>query len=437
MGGPLPPPAPPWNPEGGLPPPLGNDEVAVRPAPPGRSGRTVRFGVFLALVTVAATAGMGWWMLGGRGRPVSLGRYGGIEIGTTGIKMIGLEYYRTPEGVRFHILDEPLDDNPKLSEIDKTSNDFDPHHLKRAVVNVRKYFKILHEQWEVPAENISIVCSSGLLLPFDSKSKDRNRDRLIAAIRDKTGKTPQFVDAQDEAEYAIKAIVPKKDWDQAVLIGLGGHNLKGGGLQRGAFLPFEVKEGASSFAKKVRARQKATGQPFADAAASLVNERIRAPLQKALAAVEELRRRQKVYFTGASAWAMATYTSPQEFYSGAAADPPRYHCRIRAGDFAKYLSIARTKKPAEIRLAVLSRLEGKGAWVKKVAENFSKIHGEVFRDNDKLVAGASILLSVAQEFQLQPGTADVLEPEKEIYGFRYGHVAWLIGYLGEQSGHLK
>jgi hypothetical protein len=363
----------------------------------------------------------------------SLGRFGGIEIGSTGVKMLGVEYYRVGEEVKYRLLGEPMDVNTNISDVPEGQNDLDARAVERTMAQVRDYFEAVRDQRGVPVENVFIVCSSGVLAKFrDDATRVRNRDKLAEAIREKTGKTPEFIDAHGEAKLSLQAIVPREEWKDAVLVDVGGENIKGGGFdKRGNFYDFSAKVGVKAYEKKVE-KGKRTNETFAEAARRLREAEVDVPLKKELSEIQNLRERKKVYILGGIAWAMATYTRPEEFYAPAGGDHPKYHHPIDPGDFAKFDELLQAKKPADIKKDILARLQGKGPWVEDVSDNIEKIQTEVFKKQDRLIGGAQVLLGLAHELQLVPA-----QPGKEIFGFRYGHVAWLLGYIGDRSGHMK
>jgi hypothetical protein len=419
--------------------PNGASSRTPLPVPRGAPARGGLFSVPVLLFGVLVLAGLGvggWLLFFNKSTPgpsiASLGRYGGVEIGSTGVKMLGVEYYQVGNEVKFRMLGEPMDVNTNITDIPEGQNDFDSRQVERTMAQVRDYFEALRDKRGVPAGNIFIACSSGVLAKFkDDDSRTRNRDRLVQAIRETTGKTPDFIDAHAEAKYSLQAIVPREDWNDAVLVDVGGENIKGGGFdKRGNFYDFSAKVGVKAYEKKIE-KGKRSDESFADAAQRLRESEVEKPLHKELAEIQDLRQRKKVYILGGIAWAMETYTRPEEFYSPAG-DQPAYHRPIAPPDFAAFDELLRKKQPKQIREDVLARVDGKGPWVEDVSDNLDKIQKEVFKKQERLIGGAQVLIGLATEL-------DLLHPQqpKELFGFRYGHIAWLLGYVGDRSGHRK
>jgi hypothetical protein len=169
---------------------------------------------------------------------------------------------------------------------------------------------------------------------------------------------------------------------------------------------------------------------FAETARRLRETKVEVPLRHELTLGRDLRDRKKVYFLGGIAWAMSTYVRPREFYSPSHGDEPRYHRPIAALDFDKFDALVRASGPAEIKKQVLAGLPAKEPWVKDIAANIDKIQHDVFKGRERLIGGAQVLRGVANELGIGYGP-------KELFGYRYGHIAWLLGYVSEQSGHVK
>jgi hypothetical protein len=128
---------------------------------------------------------------------------------------------------------------------------------------------------------------------------------------------------------------------------------------------------------------------------------------------------------------MATYTHPIDFYAPVGGDRPNYHRPLAATDFNRFDVMVCAKSPAQIKIELEQSAAGKGNDIEKaLSENIDKIQAEVFQKEDRIVGGAQILLVVADEFNL-------VSKEKEVTTFRYGQVAWLLGYVKARSGHLK
>ncbi len=429
-----------------LPTPKPAASAKATPSPPGNSGGRWKWVVALAggfILVLGGLAAAYFLLPSGKAAPaslVSLGKYGGIEIGSTGVKRVGVEYYKTDKGVVESLLDEPKDINPKIADLPEGADSFNDRAFQLTVDQVGDYYDAL-ENLGVPTENILVVCSSGVLAPFKTDEvAQRNHDRLVKAIRlklPKLGKDPEFIDAHDEAKFSFQETVKPDEWDDSVVVDVGGNNIKGGGfVRKDNFLDFSVMVGSSSFEKKVNKdiKDHHTGESFLEAALRLRPVLVEAPLHADLSAVDQLTKRKKVHLIGGIPWAMATYVEPDQFYAAKDADGgASYHCKLAAADIDLFDRMVRTRKPEEIKRLVESKAAEKGLdkhTSAAVDENVEKLQTEVFKNQDRLVGGAQILLAIDKEFSLQA-------ENKDVRSFRYGQVAWLLGYVKSRSGHMQ
>ncbi|HVS37813.1 MAG TPA: hypothetical protein VMS17_19805, partial [Gemmataceae bacterium] len=417
---------------GHAPPPPADAAPAASLGATSSKGNAIAFAL-LAVVVGVGLAVLGYQFFHGKvsnaapAAPVSLGKYGGIEIGSTGVKRVAVEYFQTDEGVKEVLLDE-LDFNPRLGDV-KGAPEFNPVALKDTLAGVGDYYDALTKMG-VPAGNVYVGCSSGVLEPFsDEAVRQRNHDVLFKAVREKTGGLePVFIEAHNEAMYGFQLVVPKSEWADAVLIDVGGNNIKGGGFIRGTFRDFTVPAGSSSFEKKV-SEARAKDEAFAAAAQRLSEKEIGAPLDAELGSKIELKERKKVYLLGGLPWALATYTHPVEFYNGAAEG--QYYCRLDLGtDLDLFGRMVRGEKPDAIRAEVLAKAAAqKKDVIDALTDNVNKIQKDVFQKQDRLVGGAEMLAILDGRFAMRA-------ENKGVCVFRYGQVAWLLRFVQERSGHL-
>ena len=226
------------------------------------------------------------------------------------------------------------------------------------------------------------------------RTRQRNRDKLVKAVwdkigRDKLARDPEFIDAHDEAKYGFQLVVPKSEWPDAVVIDVGGNNIKGGGFVRNTFRDFTVEAGVSSFEKKVATDRQANGGTVAESALRLSEAQIGKPLDAELGDKIELKERTKVYFLGGLPWALATYTHPVDFYTPTAGGGGLYYCRLNAQeDLDQFGEMVCKKKPADIKDEVLAKATGQKKEVTDaLKDNVDKIQKDVFKSQDRLVGG--------------------------------------------------
>src|SRR5262249_26786275 len=92
---------------------------------------------------------------------------------------------------------------------------------------VGKFFKQMETDFKVPAKNIYVVGSSGLPNP-------PNRDALVKAVKEKTGKDLRFVDARTEVALTIAGTVKPELRPTSLVMDVGSGNTKGGYFEKAA-----------------------------------------------------------------------------------------------------------------------------------------------------------------------------------------------------------
>jgi hypothetical protein len=353
----------------------------------------------------------------------TLGIYGGVEIGSSGVKMVVVEMWNQGGVTGFNVL-ENNDKDTEIVKVARGAKDFDPEKLKKTTKAIKEYFDKLHDDRHIPLDNIFIVSSSGVLSPFDKdvEAFQRNRARLAQEVKEKTGKELAFIDAAEEARYSTTSIVAKVDREKSLLLDIGSGNSKGGGFdKRENFLDIELELGSKTYEGRIL-EKKFTNESFVQAARRLTPEEIVAPLRRKVAEEPLLTPRPKVHLIGGIVWAMATFTHPEWQLER--------RLTLTAQDIDAFQQMVETNDAEANRNDVLrrARMKGPDALVAAVEEDLNRIQKNVFKDQNRLVAGSHILKCISEAYDLK---------NKEISFFRLGHYSWMLGYVLKKSGHWK
>jgi uncharacterized protein (TIGR03000 family) len=339
--------------------------------------------------------------------------YGGIEIGSKGVKATVVEFLPTK-----------LDIEPTPPKLSKTSNTTiaalkDGKYQEDAIADtadaVEKFYKQLQEEFKVAPENIFIVGSSGL--PNAS-----NRDALVAAVKEKTGKTMSFITVDQEVGLTILGAVPPNDRAKALLVDIGSGNTKGGCYEKqgGSYqlTPMSLPLGAVTFATKVKDEAKASSLEFVEAAAKLRDSLLAKPLSEQVAAHPGLAKADTVYLSGGIVWSMASILHPDE--------PQAEYVAVTANDIDTFHQLL-TKSPGMVPVPDLAKIRDEGT--RKLAESEMQRVKDTFTP-DQLLAGSELLKAVSDVLKLRG---------KKVYFTRYGYIAWISAYArsGGQPDKVK
>jgi hypothetical protein len=299
-------------------------------------------------------------------------RYGGIEIGSKGVKAVVVEV-----GSPDNLLESVA--NTTISEGVAKSGEFATVAIEETAEVVKKFADQI-KQKGVPPERITLIGSCGL-------PKASNRAALEKAATEAAGvPTMTFITPDDEVKYTIKGLLKESDRAGALLVDVGSGNTKGGFIQGTGVLSFSIPYGSVTFENRVAAQAAKDKKPFAEVADSLGASEIAPALAKQVADHPELADRQIAILSGGAAYAMATLLKPDSLSQKSVDFTTR--------DVADYAALVRKPK---IDVANPSAIAGTPAEkeVRKLLDTFTPTN---------LGAGSEILSVVASTFKLEGKT---------------------------------
>jgi hypothetical protein len=398
----------------------------VAPRRAGCAALWVVLGVAALLMPVAgagAFVALNWLSgrdRGGAAAPDEPGQlYGGIEVGSSGVKATVIELFPHKDlGYDYRSISKKSLDTKVVTGLAKAGQ-FDRAALDDTVNAVQTFYTQMTGEQQVPPERVFIVGSSGLLKALRDRKdlKDDAREELIrknqAALAEpvekRTGKKMEFIDVRKEVELAITGLIRPQERGKAVLIDAGTGATRGGYLdQSGVFVTFEVP-GTKQFEERVKSQLKAPAD-FPKVASALADKELRDPLRQELERKTGLGNRDRVYLNGGIVWVLATLLHPE--------DRKGAYVKLSARDIDDFRALV-GRHPTEF--PPLTLREGVTPDVRKEVEEDVARMKDIFPPQ-RLMAGAEVLKALSAEFRLQ---------SKEVAFTRDGDVAWLLAYIGE------
>jgi hypothetical protein len=367
-------------------------------------------------------------------RPQVYGRYGGIEIGATGLKMFAAEFFRSGNTWNYHTLVNPKDKNVHLgTKRTEKRQTFAPERLKDTIDFVESSFAEIQKSG-VPPDRIYVICSSGVLAGFADKAKLdngmvlRNEVKRIVdeqkAEKDGVAESElDFLDEADKAQYDLLACSAEaKDKQDSLLIHIGGGDTKGGSFNRkNVFEPMVPIPGYTKYEQEVnRIRKERIFPSFDEAARGLGNEILVPRIKEGIERRKGLNDRRKVYLLGALPWAMATYMHPDKL--------GERHIRLRASEIKQFRNWAARYDSNTLRRLALDRVAGKQT--EPVEKEIDSVQNVFFKTQltDTLIAGAEILADLSEEYNFDG---------KKLDFYHDGQYACIIGYIVKRAGIEK
>jgi len=339
-------------------------------------------------------------------------KYGGVEIGAKGVKASAVEVGADGSQPTLKILELRKEtENVTISRL--KGKNFADVLIDDVADVIQGFIKDLQVELGVPESNIQVVASSGV--PFANNFAD-----LVTAVRKRTGKDIDKLDATQEATLTALALVPKDLRTQVLLVDVGSGNTKGGTFLDGTATPekfatLDAPFGTTSLSRAIdKKAETETGVSRADIARELSRQLVGDPLRKRLAQEPELGRRNKVLFAGGSVWAFVTIMKPET-----ASNP---FPEVTAGDIKAYVELI-NRTPGKYPEVDFARVADAGA--RKAAEaDYGRIRGTsggapVFNPHE-LQAGAALLEQIGDALDFS---------KRRIYFDRKAVTAWITARI--------
>jgi exopolyphosphatase/pppGpp-phosphohydrolase len=334
--------------------------------------------------------------------------HGGIEIGGMGVKATVIDV--TGDG-------DDLDIAIKLSDSTNTSlttgvartGKFAEDAVTDTAKAVKKYRERMAGEFMVPPANIHVVGSSGLFAAIADKEEQirENKRTLLRAVLKETGVSMDFITVKQESELSIAGTLPKSRRAKGILVDIGSGNTKGGvQVGPGEYATFGVPFGTVTFAEYAR-KQNVGPKDFAKLCAKAVAP----PLRDQLITLPGLEKRDHVYLSGGTIWAVATLARP----SDAKAYTP---LTLKDVEDLEVKLLAHPDKLPEPDLSGITNDKQRARAAAEIARVRKTYPPE------RLLAGVAILKSIFRE----------LEGDKRTFTFaRHGQIGWILAYVTETA----
>jgi hypothetical protein len=354
--------------------------------------------------------------------------YGGIEIGSKGVKATILEAQysqsQNADGSGRSIKEiMPLETtNTNIMDgLDKEGN-FAKAVFEDTLKAVEDYYQKMQKQ-HVSLGQIYIIGSSGL-----QKANQTSRDLLSNRVIEVTKIKMTFLNVQDEVKYSIVGIIPKEHRSSAFLMDIGSGNTKGGYIENSDVndryviaeatlgtltATNEMKKAADAEKQKTAANPKETDDETNNV---LYAERVRAQifepaLSKDIASKGGFVNRKRMYLSGGMSWVLATLTHPGESDSAGMV-------RLTVQDINDFTYLAKIN-PQKLLNPDLSKIKD-DATRKRVEKEIQKI-GDDFNQMN-LMAGGELLQAIVNVCKLK-------DKDKSIYFARFAQTGWLNKFI--------
>jgi hypothetical protein len=341
--------------------------------------------------------------------------YAGIEVGAKGVKMSILEIGKNAQkSGAFNVL--------KDTSLNSDFISFSPASYQATLAAFTNLYIIAKNQYNIPAESIFTVISSGVKVQADKAGKNPWLKNLIDSFKLNV-KEPKrevaVIDVMQEARLSHLGIVPESRRYTTFLIDIGSGNTKGGFFPNGdtkMLKLFQLSWGTKSTANATEKRcdddktidnynKQLTRVLTAAENAEItymVNESGAYPMSDYIA------------FSGGISWSVATLLYPE--LVGNSVVPVTYDEMLKFNQrlYKNYTSVSDAAIVKSITDKTLDKV-AIGNEVKRVNQVF---------DQRSLMAGTGLLLKIMRQFE------GVYE-KKQFFLVKNGQVGWISAYVDQ------
>ncbi len=329
--------------------------------------------------------------------------YGGIDIGSKGVKMSVISLRFSPDG-------KPTLVVIKADSKNTTAMDGNAQVFANTAQAVKTYLDSLLIGRKIPRDRVFVVGSSGLKTVLEQPDKAGKLAELEQVLKTQlagvwTEPIP-FIDAAKEAELTIRGTLPESEWRSTNTIDIGSGNTKGGYYTADNKFEYIAFLGTGSLADYFKQNSKP-----AESAQAAYTEEFRQMVSEMMARKPEFQKRKRTYLVGGIVYALVTYLHPGEVNNSLV--------RFSYKDAVRFQELAMTNYDALIN-PDLTGIDGE-ATLKK-AQSEAKNVQKIFT-REQVIAGATLLRGILEECRgNNPG-------EKEFVFHRNGVIGWISGYI--------
>ena len=341
--------------------------------------------------------------------------YAGIEVGSKGVKMSILETSKTNKKTGNYRVVKDTSTNTDFISFTQASFD-------ATLKGLTGLYNFARQSYEIPADKIFTVFSSGVKIQADKESKQDWITRMADAFRaniNEPGRSMPAVDVTEEARLSHLGIVPASRRFTTFLIDIGSGNTKGGYFPNGNTKDiklFQLTWGTRSVNNEVEKRleEDKTLQNYNKQLFRVLAGNANEEIVYAVNASGAYNMSDNIAFSGGVAWAVANLMLPEMAENPVV--PVTYDDVLKFSEklYGNYSSLS----PEEIAKSLTDPAIDKDFVMDEV-----KRVNKVF-DQKSLMAGTGLLLKIMRQFE------GVWE-KKQFFLVKNGQVGWISAYVDQ------
>jgi exopolyphosphatase/pppGpp-phosphohydrolase len=327
--------------------------------------------------------------------------YGGIEIGSKGIKISVLDIQNAKRAI-FESKDFWTENTTLAKGIAKDGN-LNLEDIESSCQVVKKNYEKLIDEYKIDRKKIFVIASSGIGMAY-------NTDLLVTKIKELINVDLEVITPDREARLLIAGGVPPNRYTNSLILDIGGGNTKGGyidvkNIDNYVFYPLSMRLGTVTLTEKVKLYTQS--DDFADflewstVYADLLQQEVKDMFNKRASA----KSKKNIYLCGGAVWAFKTLTATSEiesFSEFTIKQVKDYKIQL-VFDYGKFEKMALTNPE-----------------IAKVIKTYNQ---------QNLLSATNLLLGILENIE---DAAD-----KKFYFVKNGQTAWLVAYVLESAKNSK
>lgn len=349
---------------------------------------TISFLLFFLLLTIATNAQL----------------FGGIEIGSKGIKMSVINVENVKKGI--YTVREFWTENVGIARGISLDGKLAEEDMVKAIEKVTKNYAKLKTEFSVEDKNLFIVASSGVGMASNTAD-------LVKRVKVATNKDLEIISAALEAKLLLKGCIPPKFYANSLILDIGGGNTKGGYVESFnednslVFIPVSLDLGTITLTEKInkKAALRNTLQEYNVQSFGFLPT-LREQTALMFKDKPKYTDKQNVYLSGGAVWAFYTL-----FNEMAAKDN---------FNEMKYEDIIFYKTSIENNYNKYEILAQQNQEIDKVLKTYSQKH---------LISAGNLLATLIENLPNYKA--------KKLFYVKQGQIAWLLAYVADAAKGAK
>lgn len=378
----------------------------------------INFFSFLFLFIIVTTSSFSQNFISANYREADL--YAGIDVGSKGVKLSIIKMGKNASVTGSFVA-------VKDTSINTDFISFTPKTFNATLYGIRNLYNFAKQAYNIPAEKIFIVVSSGIK---GQAEKENKQDRIVSLsdslrlLLKEPKRLVPVIDVMEEAKLSHLGIVPESRRYNTFLIDIGSGNTKGGYFKNGntkELKLFMLNWGTKTISNATEKRLD-DDKSITNYKKQLYRVLAGDPNSEIIYAVNEsgaYNMNDNFAFSGGIAWAVATLLYPE--LSENSVVPLKFEDLVALNE--KLATNFAAITPAAIAGSVTEKTINKHS----IEIEVTRVQ-KVF-DQKALMAGTNLLLNIVRQFE---GTQE----KKNFFLVKNGQVGWISAYV-TQSVNTK